>query len=84
MEVDVIAEDKNGKIKFTFEMDINPPMMQLIKEDIDIMTDLMAQGAAAARKQMQQRNQKGGSMAWGQGGHGGPGYMHHGMAYEDK
>jgi DNA-binding protein YbaB len=83
MEVDIIAEDKNGKIKFTFEMDINPPMMQLIREDIDIMTDLMAQGAAAARKQMQQRNQKG-PMAWGQGGHGGTGYMHHGMGCEEK
>ena len=78
--MDVIAEDKSGKIKFTFEMDINPPMMQLIKEDIDIMTDLMAQGAAAARKQMQQKKPTKRSMAWGQGGHGGMGYMHHGMA----
>jgi hypothetical protein len=77
--VDVIAEDKSGKIKFTFEMDINPPMLQLIKEDIGIMTDLMAQGAAAARKQMQQRNQQTGPMSWGRGGHGGMGYMHHGV-----
>jgi len=81
MEVDDISEDKSGKIKFTFEMDINPPMMQLIKEDVDIMTDLMAQGLAEARKQMQeQRNKPKGPMAWGQGGHGGMGTMHHGMS----
>jgi hypothetical protein len=82
--VDVIAEDKSGKIKFTFEMDINPPMMQLIKEDVNIMTDLMAQGIAEARKQMQQqRGQRGGPMGWGQGGHGGTSYMHHGMESKD-
>ena len=82
MEVDVIAEDKSGKIKFTFEMDINPPMMQLIKEDVNIMTDLMAQGIAEARKQMQQGGKQRGPMGWGQGGHGGMGYMHHGMGQE--
>lgn len=77
-EVNVISEDKTGKIKFTFEMDINPPMMQLIKEDVNIMTDLMAQGIAEARKQIQQqRYRPKGPMAWGQGGHGGMGYMHH-------
>jgi DNA-binding protein YbaB len=78
--VDVIAEDKTGKIKFTFEMDINPPMMQLIKEDVNIMTDLMAQGIVEARKQMQkQRNIPKGPMTWAQGSQGGTGYMHHGM-----
>ncbi len=83
--MDNIAEDKTGRIKFTFEMDINPPMLQLIREDIDIMTDLMTQAAAQARKQMQQRNQQQkGPMAWGQGGHGGMGYMHHGMGYEGR
>jgi DNA-binding protein YbaB len=85
--VDTFAvDDKSGKIKFTFEMDINPPMMQLIKEDVDMMTDLMAQGIAEARKQMRQRGQKG-PMAWGQGGGhggGGMGYMHHGMGMESK
>ncbi len=81
--MDIIAEDKSGKIKFTFEVDINSPMMQLIKEDVEIMTDLMAQGIAAARKQMQQqRNMPKGPMAWGHGGHGGMGYMHHGMGSE--
>lgn len=67
--MDDIAEDKSGKIKFTFEMDINPPMMQLIKEDVDMMTDLMAQGISEARKQMQQRNKQQGSMSWGHSGH---------------
>ncbi|MGD6932618.1 MAG: hypothetical protein ACQCN5_00235 [Candidatus Bathyarchaeia archaeon] len=78
--MDVIAEDKTGKIKFTFEMDINPPMMQLIKEDVNIMTDLMAQGMTAARKQMQQqRNKPQGPMAWGHGSHAGMDHIHHGM-----
>ncbi len=78
--MDVIAEDKSGKMKFTFEMDINPPMMQLIKEDVDIMTDLMAQGMTAARKQMrQQRNKPQGPMAWGHGSHSGMNHIHHGM-----
>jgi len=50
-------------------MDINPAMMELIKEDVDMMTDLMAQGVAEARKQMQQRNRQQGPMSWGHGGH---------------
>jgi DNA-binding protein YbaB len=78
--VEIISEDNSGKIKFTFEMDINPPMMQLIKEDVSIMTDLMLQGIDQARKQMQkQRSEQKGQIAWGHGGHGGMGYMHHGM-----
>ena len=77
--MDFIAEDKSGKIKFTFEMDINPAMMQLIKEDVDMMTDLMAQGVSEARKQMPQRNKQQGPMSWGHVGHTGMGYTHHGM-----
>jgi hypothetical protein len=76
--VELIAEDKSGKIKFTFEMEINPQMMQLIKEDMDMMTDLAVQGADAMRKQMQSR----GKQQQGQqgSGHGyGMGFMHHGM-----
>jgi hypothetical protein len=59
-------------------------MMQLIKEDVNIMTDLMAQGIAEARKQMQQGGGKQrGPMSWGQGGgHSGMGSMHHGMGQE--
>lgn len=84
MEVELIAEDKSGRVKFTFEMDINPPVMQLIKDDIDMMTDLMVQGMDAARKQMQQsrgKQQGQGQMGYG---HGGMGYMHHGMGMEQK
>jgi hypothetical protein len=64
-------------------MDINPPVMQLIKDDIGMMTDIMAEGINSARKQMQQqRGKQGGQMGWGQ--HGGMGYMHHGMDMESK
>jgi len=80
MEVEHIAEDKSGRVKFTIEMDINPAMMQLIKENIDTMTDLMAQGGDAMRKQMQSRGKQQGEQM--QGGHHGMGYMHHGMSME--
>jgi hypothetical protein len=59
-------------------MEINPQMMQLIKEDMDMMTDLMVQGGDAMRKQMQSR----GKQQQGQQGYGhgyGMSFMHHGM-----
>jgi len=81
MEVELIAEkDKSGRVKFTFEMDINPPVMQLIKEDIDMMTDLMVIGADAMSKQMQSRGKQQQSQMEGGQGHHGMGVMHHGMS----
>lgn len=55
----LIAEDKSGKVKFTFEMEINPAVMSLIREDIDMMTDIAMQGADAIRSQMQSRRKQG-------------------------
>ena len=34
------ATDKSGKVKFTFEMELNQPIMELIRQDIDMMMDL--------------------------------------------
>jgi hypothetical protein len=82
MEVEFISEDKTGRVKFTMEMDINPAMMQLIKDNIDTMTDLMAQSGDAMRKQMQSRGKQQGEQM--QGGHHGMGYSHHGMGMEQK
>lgn len=44
-----IAEDKSGRVKLTFELELNKPIMDLIKEDINIMTDLAMQGADMMR-----------------------------------
>lgn len=73
--MELIAEDKSGKVKFTFEMEINPAVMSLIREDIDMMTDIAMQGADAIRSQMQSRRKQGqehGMMMHGHGmyGHG--------------
>jgi hypothetical protein len=38
--VELIAEDKSGRVKFTFEMELNNQVMMLIKDDIDMLTDL--------------------------------------------
>jgi hypothetical protein len=47
--------DKRGKVKFTFEMELNQPIMELIRQDIDMMMDLAAQGADIMRKNMGER-----------------------------
>ncbi len=49
------ATDKSGKVKFTFEMELNQPVMALIRQDIDMMMDLAAQGADIWRKNMGER-----------------------------
>ena len=46
------ATDKSGKVKFTFEMELNQPIMELVRQDIDMMMDLVAQGADIWRKNM--------------------------------
>jgi len=47
--------DKSGKVKFTFEMELNQPIMELVRQDIDMMMDLAAQGADIMRKNMGER-----------------------------
>ena len=49
------ATDKSGKVKFTFEMELNQPIMELVRQDIDMMMDLAAQGADIMRKNMGER-----------------------------
>jgi hypothetical protein len=56
--VEHIAQDKSGRVKFTFEMEINNEMMTLVKEDINMMTDLAVQGANAMRSQMMDRRKQ--------------------------
>lgn len=81
--MNIITEDKAGRIKFTFEMDINPSMMQLIKEDVSMMTGLMAQGILEAKKHMlQQKNKHKGQMTWAHGDHGEMGDNHHDTCQE--
>jgi hypothetical protein len=62
------ATDKSGKVKFTFEMELNQPIMELVKQDIDMMMDLASQGAEIWRKNMGERRK-------GMGGI----MMHHGQ-----
>jgi hypothetical protein len=56
----MIATDKSGKVKFTFEMELNQPVMELIRQDIDMMMDLAAQGADIMRKNVGERRKQGG------------------------
>jgi hypothetical protein len=65
-----MVEEKAGKVKFTFEMELNQPVMELVRQDIDMMMDLAAQGADIWRKNMGERR-KGMGM--------GMGMMHHGQ-----
>ena len=60
--------DKSGKVKFTFEMELNQPVMELIRQDIDMMMDLASQGADIWRKNMGERRKGMGGMM-----------MHHGQ-----
>jgi hypothetical protein len=66
------AEDKSGKVKLTVEMEINPALMELIKENMSHMMDMASQW----RPGMGQ----GGKGKMGEGGHGmGMGMTHHGQ-----
>ena len=37
------AAEKNGKVKLTVEMEINPALMELIKENMSHMMDMASQ-----------------------------------------
>jgi len=65
--------EKSGKVKFTFEMEINQPAMELIKENVGMMSEMVGQAAQNWREEMARRRKEGGK----QGGHG-MGMMMHG------
>jgi len=56
------ATEKSGKVKFTFEMELNKPVMDLVRQDIDLMMDLASQGADMWRKNMGERRKHGHGM----------------------
>ncbi len=57
-----MAEEKAGKLKVTFEVEINQPIMELIKQNMDAMTDITASGIDAWRKNMGERRRYGHGM----------------------
>ena len=57
-----MVEEKSGKVKFSFEMELNQPVMELVRQDIDMMMDLAAQGTDIWRKNMGERRMKGHGM----------------------
>lgn len=66
--------DKSGKVKFTFEVEINQAAMDLAKQNIDMVTDLIAQNAGMWRENMMAWRREGMS-----GGHGMGAIMRHGQ-----
>jgi hypothetical protein len=64
-----ILEEKNGKVKVTFEVEINQAAMELIRANIDSMGQMLSEGMAGWRE--------------GRGQHGdwmrSHGAMHHGQ-----
>ncbi len=47
MEVDFLeAADKSGKVKLTVELEVNPALMDLLKENMEHMMDMAAQWRA--------------------------------------
>lgn len=60
-----MVEEKSGKVKFTFEMELNQPIMELVRQDIDMMMDLAAQVVDIWRKNMGEREREGSTVtAW--------------------
>jgi len=60
--------DKSGKIKLTVELEINQPAMELIKSNMEMMSQVMPQLVQNWREGMK-----------GKGGHGMGMMMHHGQ-----
>jgi hypothetical protein len=50
-----VLEEKNGKVKITFELEINQAAMELIRANIDSMGQMMSEGMANMRDNMGQR-----------------------------
>lgn len=68
--------EKSGKIKMTFEVEINQPAMELIKQNADMMSEIAAQGMAAWRENRERMGKGPGHMGHGMG------MMHHGQSPE--
>ena len=66
--------EKNGKVKVTFEMEINEPAMDLIKQNVGMMSELVGQAAQNWREEMDRRRKEGKS-----GGHGMGMMLRHGQ-----
>ncbi len=60
--------EKSGKIKLTVELEMNEPLMELIKTDVEAVAKMVTEGMGTWREKMGQS---------GMGGHG-MGMMHHG------
>ncbi len=65
------ATDKSGKIKLTVELEINQPAMELIRSNMEMMSQVMPQLVQNWREGMKGKS--------GQGGHGMGMMMHHGQ-----
>jgi hypothetical protein len=61
--------EKSGKIKLTVELEMNEPLMELIKTDVEAVAKMVAEGMGTWREKMGQG---------GMGGHGMGMMMHHG------
>ncbi len=59
--------EKNGKLKVTVELELNQALMELIKTNVEVMSEMAAQGMPFWRGKM------------GSGGHGMGMMMHHGQ-----
>jgi hypothetical protein len=62
--------EKNGKVKLTVELELNQPLMELIKANVEATSQMVAQGVSAWRENMG---------AKGKQGHGMGMMMHHGQ-----
>lgn len=61
--------EKGGKLKVSVELELNPPLMDLIKTNVDAMSQIIANGMPYWRERMGQG---------GKGGHGMGMMTHHG------
>jgi hypothetical protein len=66
--------EKNGKVKVTFEMEINEPAMDLIKQNVGMMSELVGQAAQNWKEEMDRRRKEGKG-----GGHGMGMMLRHGQ-----
>lgn len=65
-----LEAEKNGKVKLTVELEINQPLMDLIKQDVESVSEMAAQGMSAWRQNRGQGEKT---------GHPGMDLMHHGQ-----
>jgi chemotaxis regulatin CheY-phosphate phosphatase CheZ len=65
-----VEAEKSGKVKITFEVEINQPAMELIKENLEVMQQMWPQWMKMWMENMG---------AKGKGGHGMGMLMHHGQ-----